>query len=504
MDAPRIQYATTSDGVSIAFWTLGEGDPFVHMPSLPFSHIHAEWRIPECRRWYQRLADKRRLVRYDVRGFGLSDRDVTDFSLEAQMRDLEAVADPLGLQQFALFASGDSGMTAIAYAAQHPQRVSHLILWCTWARRSDVSASPRTQSLRALLDQDWEIYTETVARVLLGWSSEEEARRLAAFYRECATPEVTRAAVRAVYDFDVTPLLAQVKCPTLVLHRRQIPSVDLKVIRDLASRIPGARLALLEGTSPLPFTADVDSVLAAIHEFLGDEAGSEMESELPQTQAPVTILFTDMETSTALTQRLGDAKAQELVRAHNTIVRDALKAHRGREIKHTGDGIMASFASATQALECAVAIQRAVEERNRDVGAHGHAPLDHRGRTTTLPAHPEALEGRAEPHPSAHASRASARADSGVDASTEPIAVRIGLNAGEPIAEEKDLFGTAVQLAARIRDLAQPRQILASDVVRQLAAGKGFLFADQGETVLRGFEDPVRIYEVRWWEDAVS
>jgi len=185
-------------------------------------------------------------------------------------------------------------------------------------------------------------------------------------------------------------------------------------------------------------------------------------------------------------------------------VRDALKAHRGREIKHTGDGIMASFASATQALECAVAIQRAVEERNRDVGAHGHAPLDHRGRTTTLPAHPEALEGRAEPHPSAHASRASARADSGVDASTEPIAVRIGLNAGEPIAEEKDLFGTAVQLAARIRDLAQPRQILASDVVRQLAAGKGFLFADQGETVLRGFEDPVRIYEVRWWEDAVS
>jgi class 3 adenylate cyclase len=157
-----------------------------------------------------------------------------------------------------------------------------------------------------------------------------------------------------------------------------------------------------------------------------------------------------------------------------------------------GDGFMASFGSATKALGCAIAMQRAFEDRN-----------------ASLPAHPEALEGRAEPQPSAHpfdsaqdrASTGSARADRGVGA--EPIRVRIGLNAGEPIAEEDaggrgDLFGTAVIAAARIAAQAGGGEILASDVVRQLVAGKGFLFSDRGDAVLRGFDDPVRLYEVRW------
>ena len=126
----------------------------------------------------------------------------------------------------------------------------------------------------------------------------------------------------------------------------------------------------------------------------------------------------------------------------------------GSEIKHTGDGIMASFPSTSGGLECAVAIQRAVVERNAGVGAQGLAPLH----------------------------------------------VRVGLNAGEPIAEDEDLFGTAVQLARRICDQARPGQILASNVVRELAAGKGFLFADRGEAALRGFEDPVRLYELHWQE----
>ena len=158
-----------------------------------------------------------------------------------------------------------------------------------------------------------------------------------------------------------------------------------------------------------------------------------------------------MEGSTALTQRLGDAKAQDVLRTHNRIVRDALKAHSGSEIKHTGDGIMASFASASRALECAIAMQRA------------------------FAAHNESAE--------------------------QPIRVRIGLNAGEPVAEEKDLFGTAVQLAARICAQAEPGEILAPIVVRELAAGKGFLLADRGDVALRGFEDPVRLYEVRWREE---
>jgi TolB-like protein/Tfp pilus assembly protein PilF len=169
----------------------------------------------------------------------------------------------------------------------------------------------------------------------------------------------------------------------------------------------------------------------------------------------VTILFTDVVGSTALTQRLGDAKAQEvLVSKHNTIVRDTLKLHSGSEIKHTGDGIMASFSSATRALTCAIAMQEAFALHNKT--------------------------------------------------SEERIGVRIGLNAGEPITEEEDLFGTAVQLAARIRDQAESDEILVSNVMRELTAGKGFVFTDRRETVLKGFRDPVAMYRVAWKQEEIS
>jgi class 3 adenylate cyclase len=283
-----------------------------------------------------------------------------------------------------------------------------------------------------------------------GWSAGEEARRWAEFLRECHTQEESQAAFSAIREFDATALLPKVQSPTLVLHRRQLPFPDVSLAKDLASRIPDARLAVLEGKTIGPWEGDRETVITAIDEFLSEGEEAEAGAEQP-AGGLVTILFTDMEGSTSLTQRLGDAKAQEVLRTHNTIVRDALKAHSGSEIKHTGDGIMASFASASRALECAIATQRAFAERN--------------------------------------------------ESAEEPIGVRVGLNAGEPVAEDEDLFGTAVQLAARICAQAEPGQILAPIVVRELAAGKGFLFSDRGETALRGFEEPVRLYEVRWREE---
>src|SRR3990172_10221614 len=130
MTEPRIQYAKTSDGVNIAFWTLGEGMPLVHMP-LNIGHIQMEWEIPECRNWYERLAKGRMLVRYDHRGQGLSDRENTDYSIEALVLELEALADRLDLEQLALLGLGVMGPAAVAFAARHPERVSHLILWGT-------------------------------------------------------------------------------------------------------------------------------------------------------------------------------------------------------------------------------------------------------------------------------------------------------------------------------------------------------------------------------------
>jgi class 3 adenylate cyclase len=364
------------------------------------------------------------------------------------MLDLDAVVDRLGLETFALLAIIEAGPVAIAYAARHPERVSHLILWCSWARISDYFRSPQARALRALREQDWELFTETLAHVALGWSEGEEARRYAAVMRECVTPEAAQAFDRAAEGLDATHLLSQVRSPTLVLHRRRVPFPDVDVARGLAARIPDARLALLEGTSVAPYLEDTEAVLAAIDEFLGEGEEAAAGAEAPAAGAFRTILFTDVEGSTALTQRLGDAKAREVLRAHERIVRDALKAHGGSEVKTLGDGFMASFSSATRALECAIAMQRAFAEHS--------------------------------------------------ETAQEPIRVRIGLNAGEPIAEEEDLFGTAVILAARIAAKAEGEEIVASDVVRQLVAGKGFLFADRGDVALRGFEDPVRLYQVRW------
>ena len=169
-----------------------------------------------------------------------------------------------------------------------------------------------------------------------------------------------------------------------------------------------------------------------------------------------TILFTDVEGSTALTDRLGDARARDLLREHERITREALTAHGGSEVKTMGDGFMASFGSATKALECAIAIQSAFAVRN--------------------------------------------------ESAAEPIKVRIGLNAGEPIAEDdpsgrSDLFGASVNRAARIAAMAQGGEILVANVVRELAEGKEFMFGDRGETALRGFDDPVRLFEVRWREE---
>jgi class 3 adenylate cyclase len=217
----------------------------------------------------------------------------------------------------------------------------------------------------------------------------------------------------------------------------------------MAALIPGARLEPLEGDIHVPFWGDSKAILDAIDGFLREgKAKTEVEAPSAAPGAPLTILFTDVEGSTALTQRLGDAKTREVLRAHERIVREALKAHGGSEVKTMGDGFMASFPSATRALECAIAMQRAFAQHN--------------------------------------------------ESAEEPIRVRVGLNAGEPIAEQEDLFGTAVIVAARIAAKAEGGEILAADVLRQLVAGKGFLFADRGDVALRGFEDPVRLYQVRW------
>jgi class 3 adenylate cyclase len=441
----QIRFCTTSSGARIACATIGDGPALVCVPGW-VSHLELQWEKPSVRSFYERLARHHTVVLYDKHGTGLSDRNRKDFSLEAELRDLETVIDQLRLKRLTLLGGSQGGPIGVAYAVKHPRCVTHLILYGTYACGDAIAKDEFRESILSLIRAHWGVGSKTIADLFLPGTDAITARWFARFQRESATAEMAAQLLVLVFQIDVTDLLPRLRVPTLVIHRQRDRMIPFQLGRDLAALIPNALFVPLEGNIHLPWFGDADSLLRAMAEFLGDPVTEAV------GQAPLTILFTDIEGSTMLTQRLGDAKAQELIRNHNTIVRDALKAHSGSEIKHTGDGIMASFPSASLGIECAIAIQKTLAEYN-------------------------------EKNPDT------------------PLRVRIGLNAGEPVAEDADLFGTAVQLTARICAHADPGQILASEVVRQLVAGKGFLFADQGETALRGFEEPVRLYEVRWREE---
>lgn len=262
----RIQYAKAADGVNIAFWTLGAGAPLVYMTGGPWNHIEL-WQLPECQHWYDRIGRRRMLVRYDVRGTGMSERDVTDFSLETQLLDVEAVIGKLGLEKFDLFSAAGAGPAAIAYAARHTDQVQHLILWCAWANTS-VIQGPRIQAWLSLIGQDWELMTDTCAQIVLGWSGGEIGHHAAENLRESVTRNVARAALTAMGNYDVTELLPRIQMPTLVLHRSAIAWIPVEIAKQLASKIPNSRLVILPGESPAPYLGDIEPAVEAISEFL--------------------------------------------------------------------------------------------------------------------------------------------------------------------------------------------------------------------------------------------
>ena len=441
----QIRFCTTSDGVRIAYATAGEGPPLVVVPSW-LSHLELDQRELVNPSFFEALASSNLLIRYDKRGMGLSSRNLSDYSLEAQVRDLDVLIEHLQLRGVTIFGSSQGGTISIAYTVQHPENVSRLILFGAY-HHIPTEVRETLGSILPLLRRDWiGLGTAPMLEMFIPGASPEVRDFFAHYQREAANGEDAAAILEALAAYEVTPALSEIRVPTLILHRRDDRAISVQQGREIASLIPDARFVPLEGQIHLPYWGDTEPLLQGIQNFLGQE----FPRSAPKAEAGlVTILLTDMEGSTDLTQRLGDARAQDCLRTHNSIVRDALKSHSGTETKHTGDGIMASFPSASRALEAAAAIQKAFADHNQG---------------------------------SAHTT----------------IRVRIGLNAGEPVAEDDDLFGTAVQLAARVCAQAEPGQILAADVVQQLAAGKGFTFADKGEATLKGFEKPVRLHEVRW------
>ena len=312
MEVP-IRYAQTADGIDIAFWTLGSGEPMVYMAGAPWCHVEL-LQVPECVRWYEQLAEGRMLVRYDVRGTGLSDREIEDHSLHAQILDLEAVIEATGIDKFTLFAAASAGPIGIAYAAANAERVSSLILWCSWARGSEI-LSPRIDAWRALLDHDWQLMTDTCAHLALGWSEGEIGRRAAENLRESVTPGVFRAELDAVESFDVSALLGDVKAPTLVFSRPNISWIPAESARNLTAKIPHSRLSILDGESTAPYLGDTESIITNMQRFLdsGDPTSSQAQDVTVRTDTGTHISrATRHDHEVALPSGLTEREAQVL------------------------------------------------------------------------------------------------------------------------------------------------------------------------------------------------
>ena len=439
-DAPRVQYVKTSDGVNIAYAIAGSGPAVVWIRNMFQGHLQLEWEQPIQRAGFENLiAAGMSVVRFDQRGSGLSDRDDADVSPAAAIRDFEAVVDRLQLERFAILAIEWGASTAMTYAALHPDRVSRMILMNP---ASTAGQTARGKTWLGLAD-DWELLTETVSNMAFGFGY-QESRRYAEYMRASISHDTFLRYMNETFDLAASS--KQLQVPTLVIRHTAIPWLSMESTRDLVAAIPDCTMVAIEGN----YIDHGRETGRAIIEFLAPEVAGLS----PRTKAPAgssapsslrTVLFTDLVGHTEMMSRLGDERGRDVLREHERITREVLKANGGTEVKTMGDGFMASFGSVTKAVECAIALQRAFAER----------------------------EG-------------------------EPLSVRVGLNAGEPIEEDGDLFGATVILASRIAAKADGGEILVADTVRGLCSGKGFLFADRGEFVAKGFEEPVRIYEVSW------
>ena len=440
---PRVQYAKTKDGVSIAYATVGQGPPLVVCPRSfdQFSRQVAAWHA-----LMERLGEGRLLVLYDGRGTGLSERNVKDFSLEARLRDLEAVVRAARIRRFALYGHTFSGAAAVAYAAHHQRQVSQLILYGTFSCGADVMPKERLNPLIELCRSNWELASQVFSDTSLRELQPDVALQISAFLRASCSGEVAAEILEQGYEIDVGDLLPRVKAPTLVIHRRGDTIVSSGLGQKLAAGIPNARFIPLEGTIHDPHLGDTESVLRAIEEFLGEGKEAEAKAELPEGMA--VLLFADIANSTALTEQLGDAAFREKARKLDTSLRVIIGESGGTPVegKVLGDGVLAVFTSAREAIDCALRCN----------------------------ANSEPLE----------------------------LQLHLGIHAGDVIREGNNVYGGAVNIAARIAAASEPGEVLVSDTVRSLArTSAGVAFDDRGEHSLKGVADPQRLFAVRGGAD---
>jgi len=440
---PQIRYVRSADGTSIGTASIGAGPELLWMITNGQMGVEGHFALPGFRTVLELIAERFHLVMFDARGVGWSDRDVTDLSLEARVADLKAVQESLGDEASYLIASASSCPAAIAFAARYPDRVRRLLLWNGLANGRDMTVSRRRRILAPLIDVDWELYCKTVALSDHDWT--EHGRIVATNSARAVDADMFRGQWAAFRGEDASVFTSQIRCPTLVVHAGErggeTTGVPFAVSRRLAAAIPGARLRTGDDLSRLLSMLD-GSDARIILDFFGEEDSAPNDGgQLPSGTA--IILFADIVDSTALTERMGDtafrAKARDLDGTLRSIIAEA--GGTTIDAKTLGDGVLATFPSASQAIDAALRC-----------GAAGNAQ--------GLPLH-------------------------------------LGIHAGDVIREANNVFGGAVNVASRISGLAAPGEVLVSDIVRGLArTSAGVAFEDRGEHALKGVADAQRVFAV--------
>lgn len=434
---PHIQYVRSADGTTIATHRLGRGGtPLIVVPRpLGFGTFSNYWPMPDMRAGYSVLAERRLVVAYDTRGQGFSDAVVEDYSLEARVADLAAVVESASPVAVNLLALGTGSPTAIGFAYANPDRVAHMILWHGLARARDLAQSPTQRALTSLIEIDWPLYLAAMTIHQFGW---EDARLVTEGLAQHFRKEPLLGAF-AHRDIDVNALLPLVECPTLVTFAHEA-GLPIEGPRNVAAKIPGAQFKVVDGRLTELFAGAPSAHVSVIEEFLQDEG---VEADHAPSGTAI-IFFADIADSTALTERMGDTSFREKARALDDALRIAVRDNGGAVIdaKTLGDGILATFPAASQAIAAALAC--------------------------------------------------------GVAGDTQGLPLHLGLHAGDVIRESNNVFGGAVNIAARISGLAAPGEVLVSATVRDLGrTSAGVVFEDRGEHALKGITEPQRVYAVR-------
>ena len=437
MDLTKTHYAKSGD-LNIAYQVTGEGHfDLVLVPGF-FSHLEVDWDHPDHARFLGRLGSFARLIRFDKRGTGLSDRAVGLPDLEARMDDVRAVMDAVGSDQAALFGYSEGGAMSILFAATYPARTRALVLYATYAKRCDPDddypwAGRREDRVRVAteLEQTW---GENVDLSTMIPNADEE---MAAWFhrrgRAALSPAAARDLILMNSGADVRDALASVQCPTLVLHRTGDRDSQVEEGRFIASQITGARFVELTGDDHVPWVR-MDEILDPVEEFL---TGSRPAP--PSDRVLATVLFTDLVDSTAKAEKVGDGRWGVLLDRHSELVRAELNRFAGEEIDTAGDGFLALFDGPTRAIRCALAIRETLQSLGLQVRAGVHTGEIER---------PDGAKPR----------------------------------------------GIAVHIGARIAALAGPGEVLVSATTRDLVAGSGLAFTDRGKHELKGLDERRRLY----------